>query len=119
MFVTNVRDIIGFVRRLRKVVALADNASVKLLASETVRVTCRSASEHLGVVQWLERESFQFHTYTLNRTKPVALVLRGLDIQADPQVVLDELRDAGYKVVGASRLYTTCLLYTSGEDSRR
>ena len=103
----SVKDVIGFIRRLRKAVALADNVSVKLLASETVRVTCCSASEHFGVVQWLERESFQFHTYTLNRTKPVALVLRGLDIQADPQVVLDELRDAGYKVVGASRLYTT------------
>ena len=80
VFVTNVRDVIGFVRRLRKVVALADNASVKLLASETVRVTCRSASEHFGVVQWLERESFQFHTYTLNRVKPVAVSYTHLDV---------------------------------------
>ena len=59
------------------------------------------------MIHWLEFESFQFHTYSLNRIKPTALVLRGLDIQADQQIVMDELRDEGYKVVAASQLYTT------------
>ena len=43
----------------------------------------------LGVVQWLEQEKFQLHTYSPNRVNPVAFVLRELNIQAGPQVVFD------------------------------
>ena len=40
----------------------------------------------------------------------VALILWGLAIQSDLQAVLDEMRAEGYKVVAASRLYTTFVI---------
>ena len=49
--------------------------------------------------------TFQFHTYSLLRVKPVALAFRGLDNQPEPRAVLDELRAENYKVVVG--LYTS------------
>lgn len=37
----------------------------------------------------------------------MALVLRGLHTHSDPQDVLHELRELGFPVVAASRLYST------------
>lgn len=87
----------------QRAVAVAENASVKLLANKTVRVACDMASEHHQVTAWIDKAGY--HTYSLGRLNPMTLVLRSLDIQSDPQIVADELHFEGFPVVSANRLY--------------
>lgn len=49
VFVTGVRDVVGLSRRMLVAVQLRSNPTLKLVASNTLGVACRSVDEHHAV----------------------------------------------------------------------
>lgn len=100
-FVTGVKEVVGFSLRLRAAFPLRSNDDLKLLDSDTLRVTCLCVGEYHAVFKWLESNKLQYHTFSLAKAKSLALVLRGLGKYLDPQDVVDAPRENGFPVLSA------------------
>lgn len=104
--INGIKNVILFIRQLRDAVQLHQSTVLSLRAGDSVNIGCREDDEYRRVVLYLQTRGIEFHTFSNEKAFHARLVIRGLDVYSDPAEVADMLRELGYPVKDAIRLYT-------------
>lgn len=103
ILIKGVKNVVRFSRRLVGAVSVAHDLMRKLQGSITLRVQCCWETDHRAVVLCLNVNGMQYNTFCARRNKQFCLALRGIDIVACTEEVLDKLRSQSFAVVLACR----------------
>lgn len=79
----------------------ADGYSLKLLNNNILKINPADADTHQKITNILSEANEQFVTFEDKHNRPLRVLVRGLHPSTDPQDIIADLQDKGFKIIDA------------------
>ena len=102
VFVQQINDIKDLTQTLK---TMGFTGKITSLSCDTsFKINCTTGEEYRQVTQWLNNAGTSWHTFSNAQTRPLKVMARGIHHKTEPEEVIDDLKQKGFKIIGVTNI---------------